>query len=750
MATPDAVVKFNAATDSFEVFGATSLGGGGGGGGDVTSADLASAIAAHNTSGAAHEDIRQAVTDEASARASAITTHGSDTTTHADIRNAITAEATARGDAIAAHNTDADAHSAKFAAVNNRIDSVENLGQHAGSFDTFAELPTAASAFAGITANDFVTIRNDETRDGATTRYVVDDITGGVITWEYDVTYSTDITGKMDLVAGATAGNFAALAADGSVVDSGKSAADFGAAWDDAVAAHNIAGTAHADIRQAVADEGTARAAAITAHDGDTLAHGDIRQLVLDEAGLRAAAVTAQSNALTSAVSGLTASIGEVNTALGGKLDASAAAGFAPINSPNFTGTPTAPTPGQFGGKTARVATITNVRAAFNMLEQWVRNAFDSIGETAPPMPTGYMGARWFKNQPATTLTRLGDAVGLNFTPAVVGLGGSSDFDTMPVYRDIKLCNLVDGVVTAYYGDANFSRTPASGDVMVEIPKYYYKVVEDTDTRDYLISDFPIDDTWFVSPRHAPTSENPNGWEKIYVSAYTLNSNYQSVSGNQSRVSITRATARANCANRGTGYWQYDFATYWTINLLYLVEVANWNSQAAIGTGNVSTTTQISTGDSDDILFHSGGIVNGVRAVKYRHMENLWGNITVWVDGININNYQSYISLIPSQYADDTANNYNALSYIGASTNGFIQGLGFDVNYPFAQICVGVGGSATTYIPDEYSSSPYWRVLGVGGAMNRGNNSGLFFFYAANDPTTFGTAVGCRLICLPE
>jgi len=384
-----------------------------------------------------------------------------------------------------------------------------------------------------------------------------------------------------------------------------------------------------------------------------------------------------------------------------------------------------------------------------------VRDNFDDGGVEPPPIIWGtIMGARWFKNQPAPTLTRLGDAVGLNFTPAVGGVGGSSDFDDMPVYKDIKLCNLVDGVVTAYYGEPGFSRTPAQGDVMVEIPKYYYKVVEDTDTRDYLISDTQVDNTWLVSPRHAPTSENPNGWEKIYVSAYTLNSNYQSVSGNQSLVSITRATARTNCANRGAGYSQFDFATYWTINLLYLVEVANWDSQAAVGAGYMGGLTRQNTGGSDNILFHSGSTVNaGVATgtVKYRNIENLWGNINQWVDGINISERVANISLIPSQYVDDTANNYNALSYTNANVNQqFIKRLGFDVNYPFAQICVEGGGANGTYIPDRYDSNTGWCVLCVGGHWAAGSSAGLFHFFSDADSSLVGTGVGCRLICLPD
>jgi hypothetical protein len=424
--------------------------------------------------------------------------------------------------------------------------------------------------------------------------------------------------------------------------------------------------------------------------------------------------------------------------------------GRAPINSPEFTGVPTAPTP-ELTDNSTQIATTEYVRAAASEIEEWVTENF--VGTDDPRVNTKIMGVRWFKNASPTTLTRLYDSVGLNFSPAVNGSGGSSDFDTMPIYQDIRLCNMVNGVVTAYSGEPGFSRIPASGDVMVEIPKFYYKVVENTDTRDYLISDKQIDDTWLVSPRHAKTTARPDGYDKIYVSAYTLNSSYRSVSGNQSQVSMTRATARTSIHGRGAQYWQYDFATYSTIQLLYLVEVANFDSQRAVGMGNANGTGQINTGGTDNILFHSGSNVNSAVAtgvVKYRHMENLWGNLWQFVDGINIQDRLSKICMRPDQYADDTNTNYTALAYANATTyEEYIKALGFDPDFPFAQCPTVTGGADGTFISDCYWSSSGWRLLLVGGAWSRYFGYGLFAFHGNSDSSSLHTFVGCRLLVLP-
>lgn len=364
-------------------------------------------------------------------------------------------------------------------------------------------------------------------------------------------------------------------------------------------------------------------------------------------------------------------------------------------------------------------------------------------------------GSRWNMGNSSTVLTRLNDSVGKTFTPATSGTGGSSGFDGQPVYRDIRRCNLWNGSVTAYEGEPGFSLTPSNGDVMVEIKKFYYKITNNTTSniRDFLISNNKADNTWAVAPAFDRSHEGLPEREYIYVGAYTCNDSYRSISGNASAVSMTRATARTGCQNRGTGYYLWDFKTWWTINLLYLVEVANWNSQTAVGVGNVGTSAQINTGATNSIAFHSGSTVAaGVQTgtVKYRHMENLWGNIFQFIDGINVNEYRAYIANRPSYHADDTTTNYTALSYLNFSTTGQYQtALGFDSSRPWAQICTAGNGTDSTYIPDGYYCSTGWRVVRVGGYWNGALHAGLFFFYAINGSAGASANLGCRLLFLP-
>lgn len=380
---------------------------------------------------------------------------------------------------------------------------------------------------------------------------------------------------------------------------------------------------------------------------------------------------------------------------------------------------------------------------------------------SAEPNQARIFGVRWNKNETTPYLERLYDSVGKSFAASVGWKPGHSDFDDQPIYRDIKLCNLLNGVVTAYQDDPTFTRTPVEGDVMVEIPKFYYKIEDDETYRTYLISESPVDG-FLPSPRHAPHDGNNQGYEKIYVSAYSLNKNFCSVSGVVSYVGLGRNSVRVNIVKKYNGYYQFDYATFWTIALLYLVETACWDAQEIIGPGftNTANTAQINTGQTDNVATHSGRAAGenatDKNAVKYRHIENLWGNLCYWLDGVNYFKNEIYVTTNPAIYADSTSIvGYTKLNYIQQilpADSGFIKQLGFDPNIPWAQAPIVSGGAEGTFIPDRVewisatSSSLVLAFVG-GGAWDAGSNAGLFYHIKSNS-TSQNT--GVRSIFLPQ
>jgi len=344
------------------------------------------------------------------------------------------------------------------------------------------------------------------------------------------------------------------------------------------------------------------------------------------------------------------------------------------------------------------------------------------------------------------------------FRASVGAINGSSDFDDVYPWSHIRLCNVQNGVVIAYQGEPGFTRTPGAGiDVMVELPAFYYKVLDNAALRDIDIIDLVPTfgftnkpDGYEISPRHAPYPAQPNGHRVAYIGAYTCGTDYRSVSGGNSVVSITRATARNGCSNRGATYWQYDIATWATVCLLYQVEVADLNSQRAVGRGHVdnSPAAQLARGHSDNVAGHSGG--NGANtASKYRNIENFWGNIWNWCDGINFNGAVTHINLNPATYADDTANNYTQLGYNKAVADGWIRTTGFDPNIPWLHIPIATTGADDQFLSDYYWQSTGWRVLILGGAWPYTGRSGVFCFGSSDAASLVYASIGCRLVVLP-
>ena len=231
---------------------------------------------------------------------------------------------------------------------------------------------------------------------------------------------------------------------------------------------------------------------------------------------------------------------------------------------------------------------------------------------------------------------------------------------------------------------------------------------------------------------------------------------YNTVSGNASKSgatplnSQTRAQFRSGAKGKGSKWSLHDFAAWNAVWLLYLVEFADWNSQAQIGRGNVDSSSLKNTGGTDSMSYHTGRAsgTDGKTQVQYRHIEDPWGNIWEWIDGANFNNQAAYICTNPANYADDTTSNYTAAG-VTLCSSGWIKDLGLSNTFPWAFLPDANGGSETTYIPDYVNSGSGWRVLMVGGSWDNGSNAGLFYFSANYSSSYSSGGIGARLLFHP-
>jgi len=130
-------------------------------------------------------------------------------------------------------------------------------------------------------------------------------------------------------------------------------------------------------------------------------------------------------------------------------------------------------------------------------------------------------------------------------------------------------------------------------------------------------------------------------------------------------------------------------------------------------------------------LSNGNGVVGSY--MTYRGIENFFGHVWKWVDGININANRPYVSNNQADFADDTATNYLDIGVNLINADGWQSTL-VNINYGFLPATV--GASSTTKITDYYYQAAGWRVAKLGGSSIGDTNAGFFSWrlaYAATN-----------------
>lgn len=320
----------------------------------------------------------------------------------------------------------------------------------------------------------------------------------------------------------------------------------------------------------------------------------------------------------------------------------------------------------------------------------------------------------------------------VNPTPAVNNGNGSSPFDTIMPWA---------GVVV---------EDDATAGKLVKIPKYWFKWTRSGNGMKLQISNGP-EAGFHVSPAHADRGDGKGERDYVYVGRYHCNTSYKSQAGSQPAANMTRAAARSSIHNLGSTYWQYDYAMYWTIMMLYLVEYANWNSQATIGYGCSPSNAKFNMGATDNMVYHTGTSAASrttYGSVQYRHIEGLWDNVYDWCDGIRFSGSTVYCIANPASFSDtsggtNVGTRATSSGYISGWTNPTADGFEYAL-YPNA-----VSGSETTYVCDYCYYDASGVVLYVGGGYGQDQSRGAFFLDGYNAASNANAYIGCRLQKLP-
>ena len=241
---------------------------------------------------------------------------------------------------------------------------------------------------------------------------------------------------------------------------------------------------------------------------------------------------------------------------------------------------------------------------------------------------TVYGIKRSLNNNSSSAWERTDDAVGLTANAQVGSTAVVNDFDKIYPWSDIISYNYNPTTKqrVADYGDPNFKFDGSNGEVLTYIPEFYWKRYVEDNCEYIKISKYPIEG-FNISPAFSVGR---------YNSSYD-GSKLHSKSGVLPEVSQNITTFRTRSKAVGTGFGQMDYH-YFLLQMLYLVEYADYNSQSVLGNGEVGYRVN----DTDKALVAENGVnrivVSTTVAGNFDVGQYIGiGNNSAWSNGIAAN-----------------------------------------------------------------------------------------------------------------
>lgn len=351
----------------------------------------------------------------------------------------------------------------------------------------------------------------------------------------------------------------------------------------------------------------------------------------------------------------------------------------------------------------------------------------------------------------------------VNFAPAKMNF----DTDTFDygswkdswLIRDIKPCVLKSGVVQ-YYLDKNdntkkLDGTPADiesgddGDAMSEFPMCYYKLI--TDSNDNIVgakfSLVPQDDTWCAN---AFLNEQGIPQDVMYhamFDGFVQDDKLRSLSGKTPTVDKTIGEFRGYANANGAGYEQQQQAKRSYIFALWMMVFKNPNSQEVLGKGVTSASAAINTGTMNQKGMFWGD-QTGTNGVKAFGIENLWGNIYKFCEGL-INTAGTYKYKIYAPY-NDTASGYLSGGTIGGTKGEYINTMMASNGFGLLPSATTADEPASNYHDVLYYNTDDTYMCRTGGYWGDGSVAGLFCLYLSSRASDSGAFFGASLSFTPQ
>ena len=376
--------------------------------------------------------------------------------------------------------------------------------------------------------------------------------------------------------------------------------------------------------------------------------------------------------------------------------------------------------------------------AAFSCSEDGI---FNKEIVTTAITPTSYKTMTVIINEadrnPATCCSYADDAV---------NMPSGKDATEWADFFGYKPCLFKDGQVVGYLNPNNYAQfedgTPAditsgdAGDVMVEFPRRGIKISKSESIITVSMTDNP-DDPEFTYYAH---SRGESRRDYFYLGAYLgyrEESTALSISGKTPTVRISLTDARSSAQSKGTGYELMTFYQRMFLQVMYLLQFKNLDSQTAVGKGyTTNSSSPISTGNTNTsgLIYGSTSNTGAAKQIKIFGIEDAWGNLYQWIDGVIITEGGYYKIAMGNDGFNNSGSGYvnqgcfiDTSNAVSGHVNGYISKVVGSSELGF--LPTQCDGSSTFYYSDHGSVSidmngyPY-----VGGRYGDGVLAGIFHF----------------------
>ena len=224
---------------------------------------------------------------------------------------------------------------------------------------------------------------------------------------------------------------------------------------------------------------------------------------------------------------------------------------------------------------------------------------------------------------------------------------------------------------------------------------------------------------------------------------------------------FTRPNVNTMGKNRGTGWGAVNIKIASAEELLQIIEFGQFNMQGAIengvtfyasgshnesvftgsttSLGNSSGSATSSTRLTSDATAYTTDSRNGYKSIRYRGVENFYGNVWSYISGINIwgngkmHGGEAYICDDFDYAESKNSDNYKPIGFTLSNASGYIKYFGYSEPYDYLLLPSLTGNGATSATPvGDYNNVTAklnaYRIAILGGTWHYGATAGSFYW----------------------